>query len=153
MSGIVVGVVVALALGWPMPVASAGVAPVPMVSCAEDVAACDSDGDGIGDLVEEAICGSATCATGDEDGDGDGVADADQLTVSLEQGGPGGPVQFSDPGWVRIVFPGPVVVDVPWWPIAVVVAGGVVVLVVVTVRRRATRHSSGARHAIGGRVG
>lgn len=158
MSGFVVGVVAALALVWAAPASSAVAVPPPMVACAEDVAACDSDGDGVGDLVEEAICGSATCATGDEDVDADGVADAEQLTVSLEQGGPGGPVRFSDPGWVRFVLPGPVVVDVPWWPVAVVVAGGVVVLAVVMVRRRAARHvsadaASGARHVIGGRVG
>lgn len=107
------------------------------VSCAEDVAACDSDGDGVGDVVEEAICGSATCATGDEDADRNGVPDADELMGSLERGGVGGPVQFRDAGMVRVVLPGPTVIDVPWWPAAVLAAGAAVVFVVVVVRRRA----------------
>jgi hypothetical protein len=155
MSGVLLGAVGALAIGWGAlaPVTAAPVSPAVAVSCAEDVAACDSDGDGIVDLVEEATCGSATCATGAEDRDDDGVADVEQLSGSLEQGGPGGPVRASDPGWVRLVLPGPVVVDVPWWPVAVAAVGGVVVGTVVTARRRAARHSSGARQAIGGRVG
>lgn len=104
--------------------------------CAQDVAACDIDGDGIGDLVEEAICGSATCATGDEDADGDGVPDAEQLAETLEQGGPGGVVRPADPGWVRLVFPGPVVVEFPWWPFAVGAVAVVGVVVAVVARRR-----------------
>lgn len=121
MSGIVVGVVCALVVAWGAPAVVPAPLPAPLeaVSCAEDVAACDSDGDGIGDLVEEAICGSATCATGDEDADDDGVADAEQLTESLEAGGAGGPVQFPEFGVVRLVFPGPVVVEFLWIPVAV----------------------------------
>ena len=134
MSGFVVALVGALVLGWGAPavVPAPLPAPLPGVSCAEDVAACDSDGDGVRDLVEEAICGSATCATGDEDVDGDGVADAEQLTVSLEQGGVGGPVQFPEFGVVRLVFPGPVVVEFLWVPVALlllVAAGATAFLV------------------------
>lgn len=122
MLGIVLGVAAVLA-GWVAPVAvpapAVPAAPVSLVvSCAEDVAACDSDGDGIGDLVEEAMCGSATCATGAEDADADGVADAEQLTSSLEQGGSGGLVQFPEFGVLRLVLPGPSVIDVLWVPVA-----------------------------------
>jgi hypothetical protein len=135
MSGIVVGVIGALLVVFAAPAVAS--TPVPMVSCAEDVAACDSDRDGIGDLVEEAICGSATCATGDEDVDGDGVTDADQLAGSLEQGGVGGPVQFPEFGVVRLVFPGPVVVEFLWVPVALlllVAAAATVFLVRARVR-------------------
>lgn len=148
MTGFFVGAISALVIGWsalaPAPAAPA----LAVISCAEDLAACDSDGDGIGDLVEESICGSATCATGDEDTDGDGVADSEQLAESLEQGGPAGPVQLSDPGWVRIVLPGPVVIDVPWWPLAVAVVAGGGVLIFVLQRRAAAREPAGrARHS------
>ena len=148
MTGILVGTIGALLIGWgALAPAAVGDAPA-VVSCAEDLAACDSDGDGIGDLVEEAICGSATCASGDEDVDGDGLADADQLAESLEQGGPAGPVQVSDPGWVRLVLPGPTVIDVPWWPLPVVVAAGAGVLIFVRRRRAAAGEpAGGARHS------
>lgn len=144
-AGVVV-VVLTLLLAAP---AAAGQGHVPStasepVGCAEDVLACDSDGDGVADVVEEAICGSATCATGTEDADGTGVPDAEELTASLERGGPGGPVQFRDAGMVRIVLAGPTVIDVPWWPVVVLAAGVVVFGVVVVVRRRA-----GARQADG----
>jgi hypothetical protein len=139
MSGIFVGVVCALVVAWGAPavVPTPVPAPLAMVSCAEDVAACDSDGDGVGDLVEEAICGSATCATGEEDVDGDGVTDAEQLAGSLEQGGVGGPVQFPEFGVVRLVFPGPMVVEFLWVPVALlllVAAAATVFLVRARVR-------------------
>jgi len=57
--------------------ATAGAAAVPEVAptevvaaaaatCSEqvDAAVCDSDRDGITDVVEQVVCGSATCATG-----------------------------------------------------------------------------------------
>lgn len=44
---------------------------------------CDIDSDGVADVVEEAICGSATCASGQEDLDGDGTRDADELAAQL----------------------------------------------------------------------
>lgn len=37
--------------------------------------ACDVDGDRIPDAVEQAVCGSVTCATGHEDVDADGLPD------------------------------------------------------------------------------
>jgi hypothetical protein len=50
-------------------------------SCAPS--SCDADSDGIADVVEEAICGSSTCASGQEDLDGDGVRDAEELEAQL----------------------------------------------------------------------
>lgn len=47
----------------------------PWVECNPADVTCDVDGDRIPNLVEEAVCGSATCATGREDRDGDGLAD------------------------------------------------------------------------------
>lgn len=41
----------------------------------------DADGDGVADRVEEALCGSATCAVPWADVDGDGVADAVDVLV------------------------------------------------------------------------
>lgn len=133
---VVVAVAVVLLAPVDAAVADARVEPVAPVSCTEDVAACDSDEDGVIDVVEEAICGSATCASGTEDADGDGVADAEELRASLDRGGPGGPVRLRDAGTVRVVLPGPVVIDVPWWPVVAVVAGVGVVVVGVVVRRR-----------------
>lgn len=139
-----------LSLGFaPFPVAD--VPPGPQ-SCAVDVLGCDSDGDGIVNVVEEAVCGSATCATGVEDRDGDGVPDAQELAVSLEQGGPGGPVRFLEFGTVRIVLPGPAVIDVAWWPAVVLVAAGAGAVVLVR-RRGIVRRDEAVRardSAVGG---
>jgi hypothetical protein len=46
-------------------------------ACVENAntAACDSDNDRIADVIETAVCGTATCATGREDTDKDGIAD------------------------------------------------------------------------------
>lgn len=133
---VVVAVAVVLLAPVDAAVADARVEPVAPVSCTEDVAACDSDEDGVIDVVEEAVCGSATCASGTEDVDGDGVADAEELRASLDRGGPGGPVRLRDAGTVRVVLPGPVVIDVPWWPVVAVVAGVGAGVVGVVVRRR-----------------
>lgn len=116
--------------------AGARVSSAPTVSCTEDVTACDSDRDGVADMVEEAVCGSATCATGTEDADNTGTPDVEEQRTSLKHGGVGGPVQFREAGMVRIVLAGPTVIDVPWWPAMVLVGGGLVVVGVVVVRRR-----------------
>lgn len=52
-------------------------------TCSEltDPALCDSDGDGITDVVEQIVCGSATCATGREDTDRDGIPDWSEVIV------------------------------------------------------------------------
>ncbi|WP_282947689.1 hypothetical protein [Cellulomonas endometrii] len=52
---------------------------------------CDQDGDRIPDAVEQAVCGSVTCATGHEDDDGDGVPDwverlASRSTTAVDPG-------------------------------------------------------------------
>lgn len=56
-------------------------APARAAACAPST--CDIDSDGVADVVEEAICGSATCASGQEDRDGDGTRDADELAAQL----------------------------------------------------------------------
>jgi hypothetical protein len=141
-----VGMIVMLGWGFaPSPVAD--VPPGPQ-SCAVDVLACDSDGDGIVNVVEEAVCGSATCATGAEDTDANGVPDAEELAVSLEQGGPGGPVRFPEFGTVRIVLPGPTVIDLAWWPAVVLMAAGAGAVVLVRRRGIVRRDEAGrARHS------
>lgn len=116
---------------------------------------CDSDGDGIVDLVEEAICGSATCATGAEDVDGNGIPDAEELTESLKTGGPAGPIQTDGPDALLIVNPDGTIAEVSLWPIAGLAALLVAALAAfVVVRTRSsltTRHSparnSTARHS------
>lgn len=129
-------------------------APTPVaaqsLACAEQasVLVCDADGDGIVDVVEEAICGSATCATGAEDADGDGVPDAQQLAQSLATGGPGGPVQLSSPSTVIVVGADGSVTEFSLVPFAAVAGVLLVGLgAVVAVRRRSV--GGRARHRVG----
>lgn len=116
----------------------AGRAGVVMDAASADPVGPDIDGDGIVDVVEEAICGSATCATGVEDADADGIPDAVTLTESLRAGGPGGPVQFPSFGEVLVVWPDGQLVQFAWWPVALAVVSLTlaVVGVVVVARRR-----------------
>ena len=109
-----------------------------VIPCGENpVTVCDSDGDGVTDLVEEAICGTATCATGAEDADADGTADAVVLQRSLVSGGPGGPVQFPEFGEVLVVRPDGRIIQLAWWPmaLAVVAAAALVTASVIFIRR------------------
>ena len=110
------------------------------LSCAEQasVLLCDADADGIVDVVEEAVCGSATCATGTEDVDGNGVPDAEELAESLASGGPGGPVQRASADSLIVVGSDGTITVVSLWYFA---AGAAVLLAAlaafVVLRRRA----------------
>lgn len=109
-----------------------------VLPCTEyPVTVCDSDGDGITDLVESAVCGTATCADGTEDPNGDGRADAAALQRMLDGGGPGGPVQFPVFGEVLVVKPHGELVQLAWWPVAlaVVAAALLVTASVIFIRR------------------
>ena len=109
-----------------------------VIPCGENpVTVCDSDGDGVTDLVEEAICGTATCATGEEDADADGIPDAVTLQKSLASGGPSGPVQFPVFGEVLVVRPDGRLIQLAWWPmaLAVVAAAALVTASVIFIRR------------------
>jgi hypothetical protein len=111
-------------------------------TCSESVLVCDVDADGIVDVVEEAICGSATCATGTEDLDANGVVDADELAASLRGGGSGGPVQLQTPDAVTVITPDGAITQVSLWPLA---GGAFVFLAAVGAAvtfRRARRTSS-----------
>lgn len=90
------------------------------VACSEQpsVLSCDTDADGIVDVVEEAICGSATCATGVEDNDGNGIPDAQELAESLKTGGPAGPVQLASPGELIVVGADGSIAQFSLWPLA-----------------------------------
>ena len=79
----------------------------------------DSDGDGITDLVESAVCGTATCADGTEDPNGDGRADAAALQRMLDGGGPDGSsrsarCQVKPHGELVQLYGGRS--RSPWWP-------------------------------------
>lgn len=111
------------------------------LACAEQssVLLCDADGDGIVDVVEEAICGSATCATGAEDADGNGIPDAEELAASLRTGGPGGPVQRVSSDSLLLVNPDGTLTSLSLWPFAAVAALLLAGLTVFVVRRHTTR--------------
>lgn len=109
------------------------------LACAEQpsVLVCDADDDGIVDVVEEAICGSATCATGTEDLDGNGVADAEELAGSLASGGPAGPVQPASADSVIVVSADGTITVVSLWTVAAGAAVFLAALTVCVLRRRA----------------
>ena len=82
--GGVLGVAGAASAGTPRPVSAD-------LRCDPGDRSCDSDGDRIPDAVEQAVCGSVTCATGHEDADGDGVPDwverlASRSTTAVDPG-------------------------------------------------------------------
>ncbi len=105
------------------------------VSCATDARQCDVDADEIADLVEEAICGSATCATGVEDHDGDGLSDAAELSGELDAAASGDLLVIRD-GDLRLLVSDRQAVVVPIWAgaLAVAAAGCAVVAGVCGVR-------------------
>jgi hypothetical protein len=61
--------------------AQAGVVPLAGTGLVDRSSWADADGDGVPDRVEEALCGSATCAVPWADVDGDGVPDAVDVLV------------------------------------------------------------------------
>ncbi|WP_169582883.1 MULTISPECIES: hypothetical protein [Microbacterium] len=93
------------------------------------------DADEIADLVEEAICGSATCATGVEDHDGDGLSDAAELSGELDAAASGDLLVIRD-GDLRLLVSDRQAVVVPIWAgaLAVAAAGCAVVAGVCGVR-------------------
>lgn len=111
---------------------------------------CDADRDGIVDLVEETICGSATCATGAEDNDGNGVADATELAESLQTGGPGGPIQPAGRDALIVVTPDGTLAVLSLWPVAGLAAlllAGLSAYVLARHRNRNVRPAA-ARHSM-----
>lgn len=52
--------------------------------CARDDLLGDADTDVVANWIEVVICGTLTCATGNEDYDGDGIADAIQLAACIK---------------------------------------------------------------------
>jgi hypothetical protein len=74
-----------------LPLAPAAAAPI--VTCAERSSSsqCDADTDRIVDVVEQQVCGTATCATGREDRDRDGIPDWSELVAC-------GTARCADPG-------------------------------------------------------
>ncbi|MEO8094015.1 MAG: hypothetical protein ABI632_03680 [Pseudolysinimonas sp.] len=115
------------------------------------VLTCDSDGDGYVDVVEEAVCGTATCATGAEDVNHDGVPDVVAYAASLKQGGPAGPVQQASPSELIVVSPDGAITTVNLWLFASGAAFLLAALAVYVVLRRralARRPSRGVgRHS------
>ena len=81
MSGVLLSAVVAVAVVL-MP-AGVGVAATAPVVCAERAQStlCDVDQDRISDVIEEQVCGTATCATGREDRDRDGIPDWSEISA------------------------------------------------------------------------
>lgn len=71
-----------VACGWVLAGASPAIAGPDETRCDPGDRSCDVDVDRIPDAVEQAVCGSATCATGAEDVDGDGLADWVEQVVS-----------------------------------------------------------------------
>jgi hypothetical protein len=140
--------VVLVAVATVFPASPAGAAPV---ACSEQpsVLLCDADGDTIADVVEEAVCGSATCATGTEDLDGSGVPDAEEFAASLRSGGPGGPVRLESPSSLLVVGADGSVTTVDLWLVAG--AAGLflaAVAALVLYRRRSAVVERRARHRL-----
>jgi hypothetical protein len=64
-----------VALVWTTVGAPVALAGPPEPRCDPGDRSCDLDADRIPDAVEQAVCGSTTCATGTEDADADGLPD------------------------------------------------------------------------------
>jgi hypothetical protein len=96
-------VVAGVAAAAPAQAASAADVTLRFAPCAPS--ACDVDSDGVADVVEEAICGSATCASGQEDLDGDGQRDADELEAQLPRDDAAGSAPDDGSTWA-IPMPG-----------------------------------------------